>query len=319
MRLVFWAEASPEMGSGHVMRLSSIAEEAIGRDIKCHFIGEISNIPWLEARISTLGFEPFPPNYTSDSSECILFTDSYSLEATQKQLSRHKWSAVVSIVDPESPLLPADLYIHPGLDGSWYKGDRSNFLFGPKYIPIRQSLASVNRQKSKVNPNIVIVGGGTDPTNFAIAMAKILHELSGFGECIFITNSPSEILYLDSRFQTRPFGTTLDDVLTNADLVFSSASSVSFEVAARGIPIGIACLVSNQLSNYESLQNIGAATQIGIRDATGSNYLNVGEISSLISSQSKRTSLAEQAKVAFDFLGSSRILDAVLEFRKFYS
>jgi hypothetical protein len=56
MRFVFRADASREIGSGHVMRSSVLAEEAISRGFECVFIGKISDLDWVAKRISTLGF-----------------------------------------------------------------------------------------------------------------------------------------------------------------------------------------------------------------------------------------------------------------------
>ena len=47
MRFIFRADASRENGSGHVMRSSVLAEEAISRGYECIFIGEISDLDWV--------------------------------------------------------------------------------------------------------------------------------------------------------------------------------------------------------------------------------------------------------------------------------
>ena len=56
MRYVLRADASQTIGAGHVMRSSAIAEELIARGKEVLFIGKISNLPWVENRISGLGF-----------------------------------------------------------------------------------------------------------------------------------------------------------------------------------------------------------------------------------------------------------------------
>ena len=56
MRFVFRADASIEIGAGHVMRSSAIAEEAISQGIECVFVGSILDMDWLTDRIRGLGF-----------------------------------------------------------------------------------------------------------------------------------------------------------------------------------------------------------------------------------------------------------------------
>lgn len=56
MRYVLRADASQSMGAGHVMRSSAIAEELIARGEDVIFVGQISDLPWVEERIASLGF-----------------------------------------------------------------------------------------------------------------------------------------------------------------------------------------------------------------------------------------------------------------------
>ena len=56
MRYVLRADASQSIGAGHVMRSSAIAEELIARGEDVIFVGQISDLPWVEERIASLGF-----------------------------------------------------------------------------------------------------------------------------------------------------------------------------------------------------------------------------------------------------------------------
>ena len=50
------------------------------------------------------------------------------------------WHKVVAVVDPQTPLLRADLLVHPGLESDWFKGDAARFIYGGKFVLIRNSL-----------------------------------------------------------------------------------------------------------------------------------------------------------------------------------
>ena len=54
MRLVFRADASLDIGSGHAMRCSAIAEEAISRGIDCLLVGSLGGVLWLEKRCAEI-------------------------------------------------------------------------------------------------------------------------------------------------------------------------------------------------------------------------------------------------------------------------
>ena len=71
MDFVFRADASLKDGTGHVMRLYAIAEEAIGRGINCTFVGNLDEVPWLSKKVRNLGFQsinPGPSNITAIAS-----------------------------------------------------------------------------------------------------------------------------------------------------------------------------------------------------------------------------------------------------------
>ncbi len=82
MRYVLRADASQWAGAGQVMRSSSIAEEFITRGANVIYVGLISDLPWIEARISFLGFNQIhndASQYVSNSESDILTLDSYQI------------------------------------------------------------------------------------------------------------------------------------------------------------------------------------------------------------------------------------------------
>ena len=315
MRLVFRGDASQAVGAGHVMRLSAIAEEAISRGIKCTFIGKIIGVPWLENRILELGFEnvifdeaEFVPHQTED----ILILDTYFLPVDHPFVQRTSWRRIVVLTDPETPKYYADLYIHAGLNASWFDSAGKNFVFGPEWVPFRKSISRIELPLQKVTRNISVFAGGTDPTNFALAMAKALVNIQEFNSAVFFTQNGEQIEKFDVRFQALPFGSKLDLCIADSQLVFTTASTSSLEVIARGIPVGIACVIKNQEENYRILGDLKLATRIGYRGNDGEDYLNELAIKNLIRSRESQLALVRQSNKILDFKGSSRIIDAVL-------
>ena len=108
------------------------------------------------------------------------------------------------------------------------------------------------------------------------------------------------------------FGFDTDQEISKADLVLTTASTSSFEILARELPLGIACTVENQKRNYEVLGNLGLAAQIGERTPNGQWSLNPHNISRLISDYNYRSDLVSKGKNIFDLKGSKRIIDAII-------
>jgi spore coat polysaccharide biosynthesis predicted glycosyltransferase SpsG len=317
MKFIFRADASPSIGAGHVMRCASIAEEAIARGIECLLMGSVENLDWVREYLSRLHIEIIDEqkfDYSAFGDSCALIIDSYDSDVHNYFAFDDNWSSKTHLVDQATPLSTADLFIHTGFDASWFEGEKTRLLSGSEFIPLRKDMAS---RSSHVNflecSKIVIFAGGSDVYNLSLALAKTLHKFSNFKSAIFISNYEAAIKELDDRFQVYPFGELLNLALEDADLVLTTSSTSSLEMMARGIPIGIACAVSNQQGLYETLAKKSAAVQIGSRLELGEWDILQEEVSRLISSPRLRQDLAENSLKLLDYQGSRRIVDAILK------
>jgi spore coat polysaccharide biosynthesis predicted glycosyltransferase SpsG len=296
------------------MRCSALAEEAISRGLECVFVGTINSSDWLLDRISNLGFTNIsePNDFNPQKNHDVLILDTYDLNIADDFVKRSRWKKIIVIADQQTPAYQADLIIHPGLESEWYNGDQGIFLAGPKYTPFRKSITKNHRVTSRELNRIVIFGGGTDYFGLAAKTAEIIKDLKGFDYATFISNERDLIKSLDPRFSVMEFGFDIDQEISRADLVLTTASTSSFEILARELPLGIACAVENQKSNYEVLGNLGLASQIGERTPNEQWSLNSHNISRLISDYKYRCDLVSKGKNIFDLKGSQRIIDAII-------
>jgi spore coat polysaccharide biosynthesis predicted glycosyltransferase SpsG len=313
MRLVFRADASPDIGSGHVMRCSAIIEEARARGIECLLVGSFGGIQWIEERYANLKCPVISQDAFSDSQQGdVLILDSYLIASDDKFVTQHQWRATVDITDEKTPLRNFNLTIHPGLSGDWFKGNRANFLFGPRYVPIRKSiLKSLDNQPGK-STRIVIFGGGTDTHGFAKIIALELRGLLGFDQAIFFSQDKNYIEKLDTRFHVLPVGRALDEELSKANIVFTTASTSSLEVVAREIPLGVGCSVDNQIEYFKALGRSKVAAQIGERVTSGVWKMRSDVIKKLIRDGNFQKELRTATHDFIDLDGTKRIVDAII-------
>lgn len=315
MRYIIRADASRSIGAGHVMRTSAIAEEIIARGEDVIFVGKISDLPWVEERISTLGFAFIHHDsvgFISKPETDVLLLDSYEIDVDDPFIALENWLHIVVIVDDLTPNYPARLRIHPGINSDWLGKSKTSILSGPKYIPFRSSL-SQNVHTSNDEPHdlrIAIVAGGSDPYDLVQEFAKILTKIPGQFE-VYLFSRSNFIDVLDSRFRYFAVGKQLDELTMDADLVLTTASTSSLEFLARGLCVGIACAVDNQKQNYVSLGELGVAAQLGVRDLHSGWKLDESMVYSLVTSGELRRSLIENAEGLIDFKGASRIVDAI--------
>jgi spore coat polysaccharide biosynthesis predicted glycosyltransferase SpsG len=315
MRYILRADASQSIGAGHVMRSSAIAEELIARGEEVVFIGQTSELPWVEERISSLGFthvytesNDFIPKCETD----VLLLDTYKIHINDKFLEPKNWLHIIAIVDELTPNYRCTLRIHPGLDSYWVGSSKVPILAGPKYIPFRSSL-SKNMHKVNQEPHtfkIAVVGGGSDPFGLVHKVANILVTISEeFEVYLFSNTTPDPVL--DSRFHYIEVGHLLDELTKSVDLVLTTASTSSLEFMARGLCVGVVCVIDNQEQYYKAIGNLGVAAQLGIRTMDNHWELDKEKICSLITSRQLRESLLANAAGLIDFKGASRIVDEI--------
>ena len=315
MRYVLRADASLLIGAGHVMRSSALAEELILRGEEVIFIGVISELPWVEERIRSIGFTGIydnPKSFKSNRTSDVLIIDSYEIPVEDSFISEANWLHVISLVDELTPNYPSTLRIHPGLDSNWTGNSKSPILAGPRFIPLRSSLSSRTSDIKRVDRKlkIVVVAGGTDPYNLVQKIAEVLNLISAPFDVYLFSNSLS-MEVLDSRFKYFKAGSSLDEVSRDADLALTTSSTSSLEFLARGICVGIACAVENQKQYYDSLSQLEVAAKIGVRSQTLGWQLDTEKIRELVTNSDFRENLTKNASGLIDFHGASRIVDAI--------
>ena len=315
MRYVFRADASKLIGAGHVMRISAIAEELIELKENVIFVGKILELPWVENRISSLGFIEIhndQTSFVSDPENDVLILDSYTISKDDFFVKPSNWFHIISIVDEETPDYQCNLRIHPGLEASWTGDSKIPILAGPKYIPLRKSIIrnKLNRDNSSETINFAVIAGGSDPYGLIPTIAEVLHSLEvEFKAYLFATTQQN--LVSDPRIVYVEVGDQLEEITNNCDFIITTASTSCLEFLAREFPVGIVKVVENQDQNFKVLGQMGVAAQIGECDA-GQNWdINRNLIEKLISSSELRKSLLSKSRHLIDLHGSERIIKAI--------
>lgn len=302
------------IGSGHVMRSSAIAEEAIVRGIPSLFVGKISELGWVRERIRGLGFIQVLENtseFVPDKNKDILIIDSYEIPTDDEFVQLRNWSKVVSIFDELTPDYSCDLRIHPGLTNAWPEPFSGRTLSGPKFVPLRKSIKNSSVHTFEGTLKVLVVGGGSDTYGFVPAVVKVFTKLTQDFHATIFTNSFSD-MDLDERFVVSEAGLNLDLVANAVDLVFTTASTTSLEFLARGSAVAIGCAVDNQELYYKELSGGDYAAPIG-EFLNNEWHLDAEFIQELLSSETLRSTLKANSANLIDLNGAKRIVDEILK------
>ena len=299
------------------MRSTVLAEEAISRGYECIFVGEVSGLDWVTARISNIGFSKvtadtfsFEPERESD----ILVLDTYSIPVSDRFIAKKNWKLVLNISDAITPKYESDVELRPGLMVIESQLESPKLLSGPEYVLIRGGIEKSRRAEPLGGATkVLIVGGGSDPFGFVTSVAKVLCSLNLNLEVHTFTDGS---VPQDSKvkFVKHSMGLELDFIANEVDVVFTTASTSSLEFIAREIATGVVCAVENQADYYEQLGRLGYATQLGMFNSNKNWEFNLPAIREMLESQAKRDSLRNSIHGLIDFKGATRVINVLESF-----
>lgn len=300
------------------MRSSAIAAEFLKLGHSVYYAGSIDPMGLILERFREIGV-PYPVlnplSIESNHKDDILLIDSYSLSPADPFIARKNWAKVVAIFDSITPNYDVDLAIRPSLTTRVGPTEGVRTLAGSKFFLLRKSvIKSLRRGPDDCTPlRILVVGGGSDPSGFCSGVAEALSELSSdFIADVFSDNIafPHDF---DSRIRVHKVSLALDDYARNCDVAFTLASSLSVELLAREIPIGVAFGFENQRSGFTEMVSANFAVPIGNRKVSGEWDIDKGALDKLITSSAHRDSLRSRISGLIELNGPERITLEMLE------
>ncbi len=313
MRLVFRADASHQSGSGHVMRVTTIAQEGIKRGFECHFVGSFNELPWVSEFIANIGFRSItedPDKFVSDALRDVLILDSYTSPSASQYNDLSNWRMVLCVKDSFTPNYNADVYVNQSLECTLFS-PRVHVLDGPDFALIRKEITKSPKGNAyDTTPRVLIVGGGSDPHGFVQAVVTMIQPLGIDLEIHTFSNGSLANIY-DLKITQHPIGPELDLIANEVDLVISTASTSSIEFIARELPLLVACVVDNQADFYSQLCRLGYALPIGERNPDGSWNLDLRNLSAAIKDPKVRVDLSNRVRGVLDLRGASRVVDTI--------
>lgn len=200
------------------------------------------------------------------------------------------------------------------------KNNKSNYYYGPKYAPIKDSFK--NMEKKKINKeckNFLLAFGGSDPSGFTIKVAKVLNKMKNIHATIFLGPSFGShqqlydlLKYLDKdkftirydvEYNTEDFG--------KVDIAIASGGHTSYELASAGIPTILLCQNNLEEERAKIIEKYGAIINLG-----NGNKLNdfdlIDNIKKLMDGYNLRKKMSENGQKLVDGYGIDRVTDLII-------
>ena len=334
--VVFRADSSNRIGTGHAMRCMTLAQVLRERGMTCRFICQplpgnangliraqgfdVIEVPDLSAAAARQLIEPMRAEW--------VVVDHYGLDEAWETAAIPSFCRCLVIDDLADRPHRCDILLDQNLgrDAEDYGGlvaPGTDLLIGPRHALLRSDFAqhrasSLSRRAPPRAEHLLINFGGSDPNG---ATEKVLHALAGIlGNWKQVTvvmgqKSPhlAEVLRVAAELgdpvEVLVQVHDMAHLMAEADVAIGAAGSTSWERCCLGLPSGLVVIAENQSGVAAGLATAGAA--VVLADLTRSDALE-GVAAFLHRAQSDAGLLAKlsaRSSALVDGLGAARVAD----------
>jgi hypothetical protein len=246
LRLVLRADATPEVGAGHVMRQAVLGEAWLRAGGEVCLAGEVA-LEFVRARLATLDIPVIAGKGLAGD---VIVVDSYD-PAVRAAGARATNAGLRTLVDDVGGAVPPgfDLVWHPAPGGEreLYPGFAGRVLGGAGFVPVRDDLA--RWQPGPGDLTVVSLGGGRLPGMMADAVTELSRLTIGRAVAIAGTWAPAG--------WRRVAPHRLWAEASRAARLITAAGTTVWEAAAVGVPVILVQLQDNQRRVYSWARDAG--------------------------------------------------------------
>jgi UDP-2,4-diacetamido-2,4,6-trideoxy-beta-L-altropyranose hydrolase len=337
-KFVFRADASLQIGTGHVMRCLALAQQL-------NRIGNISifvmalKAPVMTARLESEGIETIQLDATPGSLEDARQTaelakklhaswiviDGYHF-STSYQLVIKKSGCRLLVIDDfgSATHYYADVILNQNLyakESLYSKEPYTHLLLGSRYVLLRSEFLKW-RKIPRIYPEnakkIFVTLGGSDPNNTALKFILSLKmtNINGLEAILLCANNShfeklqSEVPTSDIKISLKRNISNMPELMAWSDLAVSAAGTTTWELAFMGVPMLLTSIAINQIRVAEYFSKMGAAINLGWH-----KNLNVSDVATIITEfmngRSIREELSHHARNLVDGYGALRVTEFI--------
>ena len=343
-KILFRADASLEIGTGHVMRCLTLAKALKGAD--CAFVCrahegnlidyirdqgfEVLSLPMGDASGDWLGasWQEDAAQTAATGQHDLLIVDHYALDARWESAMRPHTSRLMVIDDLADRPHDCDLLLDQNLgrkaqDYTALVGPETPLLLGPAYALLRPEFAAL-RAKSLARrgdglKTLLITMGGVDQHNVT---GDILAALKGSalpgGTNIKVVMGPHapHLAKVQTAATALPWPckvlvgvSNMAELMAGSDLAIGAAGSTSWERCCMGLPTLALVLADNQQEAAGFLEAAGAVRLLGDARGAGWQARLLAALENL--TPETRAALSQSARAIADGKGAERCAAAM--------
>ena len=331
MKILFGVEATPELGSGHLMRCLALAEKfresisdveitfitssnAVGGQVK-RYDHKLINLPSSKNMIEEIGY------YEKYLKKAIFITDIPNIPEDYLKTLKKKVCLLVSIDDGSDTAFYSDILINPNLNPNINHSysSRTQYYSGAKYVILKKAFGKYAVKKKQIRrgvKSLFICFGGSDRNNITKKIVNMIREVEVnitvvIGIIYPYYNELVKDIKEHRNIQIKRNAHNMDELIYDADLAIISGGTLLYETCAIGIPAIVICQNQEQNRESEFFAENKATINLGIFDNIDEDTARNAVIK-LISDYDKRELLSKNARQLIDGRGADRIVNIIL-------
>lgn len=290
------ADASSEIGTGHVMRCVVLAEALGENGFDVIFLTRA-----LAGNIDTLihqkGFRNVTIEAVDRSSEtdevvqrvreydaALIVFDHYGIDDQYEQAVKEQTGVKIFSFDDTYTKHYCDMLLNQNIyaDPARYDGlvpEHCKLLCGLEYALLRREFKTVQRRErqpvTQENAHILVTMGGADLPNMTLRVLQALDGMEGFRGAVTVVVGASnphletiEQFTASASFQCRVIvnADNMSELMMRADMAIAAAGSTTIELMSMQVPTFVVVLAENQKLIAETIQTQGFGVSLGSVD-----------------------------------------------------
>ncbi|MCX5964345.1 MAG: UDP-2,4-diacetamido-2,4,6-trideoxy-beta-L-altropyranose hydrolase [Cyanobacteria bacterium] len=347
--LLIRADASAQIGMGHVMRclaLAQVWQTHQGRSL----LVMANSVPPLEPRLHSEGIKfiylTAQPGSLEDSRETIaiahqfraswIVVDGYQFNAEyQKQLKEAGLKVLFFDDYGHCDHYYADLILNQniGAEESLYcnRENQTKLLLGSDYTLLRKEFLEWQIWPREIKPiatNILVTLGGGDPDNVTLKVLQALATLPNSSRSplnqeildikIVVGSNNPHFQQLDAFCQDLNLSikllqnvTNMPELMAGADLAIAAGGSTNWELAFMGLPSLVITIADNQKAIAAELDRQGVIINLGWHQEVTIEKISL-VLRELIGDRPRREGMSQKGRDLVDGNGAMRVVSEMV-------
>lgn len=332
--LLIRTDASPHIGTGHIMRCIALAQA--WRKHGPAVFASVQSTPAIEERVSAEGFVlrklPVEVGSSRDAiataelatqvNAAWVIADGYGFDADYQRYLKDAGHRLLFLDDyGQADFYCADLVLNQNIAvaPSTYsrRSPETRVLVGTTYALLRDEFVRWHGWQRDIpaeGKKVLVTLGGADPNNVTAKVVDALELLPNIEAIVVLGGSNRHIRSLRSRcaagdrsIRLVVNASNMPELMAWADVAVAGAGSTAWELAFFGLPSVVTVLADNQTAIAAALEREGVA--LVVRDGfVGPEQLAI-RLRMLLSDQQKRIQLSQAGRRLVDGLGARRVCE----------